>query len=630
MPATAHVLCIHGVNTDERDLTWQVRWQEMIERGVALGGSGIACTFTFLDYNEEFAQASLGVGTVGESLGRLGGSLLVHGAADVAHDVGERVGSFFTRLNPFRSRAFGMASVSDTLRWTAGMISQWSADEALRRRLRRLFADAIHAQRPDLICAHSLGSLLAYDALRGEPGLLRRGSSPGDGTTLLTFGSQIGNPAVRGTFGGRIETIPNARKWFQLFNDEDAAFTASLKRLRGDNFEEIETDFDIPGVLDHDAIEYLSHHRAQAEALADVGRTLAGGGTRVRGMSPRLVRRLERIVPLRRPREPDHRALLVGINDYPDPSMRLEGCVNDAWRMSEILQERGFPTDNIRLLLDRRATRDELVDRISWLLDSAVEGDVRVLFYSGHGAQLPSYGANETVDTVDECLVPADFDWTREHALTDDDFHEYYTQLPYGVQFITIFDCCHSGGMTRDGQGRPRGLTPPDDIRHRALRWDAEEGMWVPRELQTRMDDLVSGNKAMREKAVGKSGHQKKLGRGSPVWGNARDYGRAKARYKHAGPYAPVLIYACAEDQLALEYDHGAQAYGAFTYSMTRMLREIELQSREPPSFRQLVAATKAQLGRLGYEQTPQLVGPRRRLGEKVPGTPLRRVRRAS
>lgn len=619
MAATARVLCVHGVNTDERDPGWQAAWQRAIGTGLALGAPAITCDFTFLEYNAAFAAAGVRTVDVGEALARLGGSGLVYGASDLAQDVGERVGGFFSRLNPFRSRAFGMASVGDTLRWTAGMVAQWSADEGLRRKLRRLFADAVRAQQPDLICAHSLGTLIAYDALRSDPALLRtRGGA--EGATLLTFGSQIGNPAVRGTFGGRIETIPAARRWYHLFNDEDAAFTASLKRLRADNFHEIETDFDLPGVLDHDAIGYLSHANTQSDALAEVGRFRAGSGAGARGLSRRLVRKLDVIVPIRPKRDPDQRALLVGINDYPDPADRLEGCVNDTWRMSEVLQERGFAAENIRLLLDRRATRDALVDRLSWLLDSAQEGDIRLLFYSGHGAQIPSYGPDERIDSLDECLVPADFDWTREHAFTDDDFYKLYTQLPYGVQFITIFDCCHSGGMTREGQGRPRGLTPPDDIRHRALRWDRDEGMWLPRDLKKRKSDLAIGSKATRAKALGAVGYVKKLGRGSPVWGKATKYASAKNAYRHQGPFAPILLYACAEDELALEYEHGVQSYGAFTYSLTRMLRELERKEAKAPSFRRLLARTKSQLWRLGYDQTPQLVGPRSRLDEAIPG----------
>ena len=108
--------------------------------------------------------------------------------------------------------------------------------------------------------------------------------------------------------------------------------------------------------------------------------------------------------------------------------------------------------------------------------------DQLLLFYSGHGAQLPAYNAKERVDHVDECLVPWDFDWSEAHAITDKQFVNLYSQLPYAAQFVAIFDCCHSGGMTRDGSYKARGITPPDDIRHRMLKWNPDEQMWEERD----------------------------------------------------------------------------------------------------------------------------------------------------
>jgi hypothetical protein len=78
--------------------------------------------------------------------------------------------------------------------------------------------------------------------------------------------------------------------------------------------------------------------------------------------------------------------------------------------------------------------------------------------------------------------VPYDFAWTKETAITDDDFYHLYVDLPYGARFFAIFDCCHSAGMTRDGMRKIRGITPPDDIRHRMLEWDARQQIWRERE----------------------------------------------------------------------------------------------------------------------------------------------------
>ncbi len=123
------------------------------------------------------------------------------------------------------------------------------------------------------------------------------------------------------------------------------------------------------------------------------------------------------------------RALLIGINNYPDPASRLDGCVNDVFLMSSVLQEIGFDPEDIRVVLDERATGAAIRERIDWLLEGTADGQERVLFYSGHGAQLPDYNPAEVVDHVDECLVPYDFHWTQESAITDDDFLRYLQRV---------------------------------------------------------------------------------------------------------------------------------------------------------------------------------------------------------
>lgn len=82
---------------------------------------------------------------------------------------------------------------------------------------------------------------------------------------------------------------------------------------------------------------------------------------------------------------------------------------------------------DIRVVLNERATAAGILDRLHWLLDNVRNGDERVLFYSGHGAQILAYGAKEEVDHFDECLVSYDFDWSLAHAMTDNQFVEFYS-----------------------------------------------------------------------------------------------------------------------------------------------------------------------------------------------------------
>jgi len=167
------------------------------------------------------------------------------------------------------------------------------------------------------------------------------------------------------------------------------------------------------------------------------------------------------------------KALLVGINKYvPELGADLQGCVNDVNNMYALLTNTfGFKPDNIRVLIDERATRQGIIDRLKWLLDKAMAGDELVFHYSGHGSQIRDRNGDELDDQLDEILCPHDMDW--DNPLTDDILAEILKQLPKGVYFTMICDSCHSGTMTKNFGNPgcrlqlPRFIVPPFDIQCR-------------------------------------------------------------------------------------------------------------------------------------------------------------------
>jgi hypothetical protein len=287
--------------------------------------------------------------------------------------------------------------------------------------------------------------------------------------------------------------------------------------------------------------------------------------------------------------------------------------VNDTYLVSAMLQERGFQAEDLRMLLDDRATAQAIRERLDWLLEDADDGAERVLFYSGHGAQMPGYNAQERVDHVDECLVPWDFAWTKESAITDDDFFARYRNLPFNARFFAMFDCCHSGGIHRDGGPRVRGLVAPDDIRHRLLEWNAREQMWKQRPLDP-INQNFGGSKEEREKFMGRNLATYRLGRGM----RGRQITRStyhKLRPDERGPYLPIIIEACQEDKLSYEYRHGAISYGAFTFSFVKDLR-----ARRRSTFVEAVNRAAATLKDMEFDQVPQILGPKAMVNKPIPG----------
>ena len=70
-------------------------------------------------------------------------------------------------------------------------------------------------------------------------------------------------------------------------------------------------------------------------------------------------------------RYPRKKALLVGINKY-DPKLDndLRGCVNDTEVMYGLLINKfKFDPANVRVLVDERATKKGILERLEWLLD---------------------------------------------------------------------------------------------------------------------------------------------------------------------------------------------------------------------------------------------------------------------
>jgi len=591
------VLMVHGVGhgDDPGAQAWKQQWQDAFSASAHAAGlpADARIEFEFTPFDDIFASHPLDAATVARGLLLLGRDTF--GAAPA-----------------FGQRNLVQRGLVDTVRWTAGMVIQWIESQQLRDELSARVMESFHNSQCDLVCAHSLGSLACYDAFRRQ--IVAQQGAAFDGRSLVTFGSQIAHPGVQSVFGGRIEPLRDAKdgfaQWFHLFNPHDHVFTAPLPG--GDACtHSLLVDFDLPlDPLNHDGAAYLGHGVMARSVLPIV---LSQGG-----LAPAM--HIMRAAPaLIAPRRSSRRALLVGINEYPDPQMRLNGCVNDAYLMSAVLQECGFEADDIRVLTDGRATRDALFERLDWLADGVGNGDERVFFYSGHGAQMPLYGADKPGQMA-ETLVPADFDWSEAHAFTDKDFNRFYSQLPYESNFVAMFDCCHAGGMTRGGQ-RVRGIDPPDDVRHRALRWSPAHQMWVPRDFVeatrgvarpfdiSRANGKPQGtrNTSAQRSGLGEAGELRLGGKGR--------FDAARERYGHQGPYLPLLIFAAGQNELAAEYDHGATAYGAFTFAMAKQLRR----SNKPPTFSRLVSGVRKELVQLGYQQTPSASGPSQKLEQVVP-----------
>jgi hypothetical protein len=199
------------------------------------------------------------------------------------------------------------------------------------------------------------------------------------------------------------------------------------------------------------------------------------------------------------------RALLVGVTKYDHlpAHLHLSGPANDVRLLRRLLEERyQFPADRIVTLSGsegkaasaRRPTRANIEREFRRLADEAREGDQVVILLSGHGDRQPEsnppHPDHPEPDGIDEIFLPADVaEWKGfpkrvPNAIVDDEIGSWLRAITARKAFVwIIFDCCHSGTMTR-GTEVVRELPPTtlvpraelDRARQRAARRGASRG----------------------------------------------------------------------------------------------------------------------------------------------------------
>ncbi|KAK0475413.1 caspase domain-containing protein [Armillaria novae-zelandiae] len=98
------------------------------------------------------------------------------------------------------------------------------------------------------------------------------------------------------------------------------------------------------------------------------------------------------------------RAVCIGINYRQGKEVKLNGSILDAGNIRDFLMRQGYKADGIRMLTDdteKKPTKSNIIEAMSWLVQSAKPGDSLFLHYSGHGGCVPDQNGDET-DGQDE------------------------------------------------------------------------------------------------------------------------------------------------------------------------------------------------------------------------------------
>ena len=147
----------------------------------------------------------------------------------------------------------------------------------------------------------------------------------------------------------------------------------------------------------------------------------------------------------------------VDPNHYVDASGipwdgKLDPCEYDAKVMQDIAKSQNF---EVNTLLTKQATIDNVLKGIKTASDKLDDGDIFMIYYSGHGGQMLDANADEIEidknDLYDEtwCLYDGE--------LIDDYIYSAFSHFNSGVRILSFSDSCHSGTVIKNLM--PKGVS---------------------------------------------------------------------------------------------------------------------------------------------------------------------------
>lgn len=163
------------------------------------------------------------------------------------------------------------------------------------------------------------------------------------------------------------------------------------------------------------------------------------------------------------------RALLIGIDIYDPHELadggtypNLTGAVNDAQAVASHLQKQ-WSVPHLELLTSppqpegKKPTYSYMVAAIKDMIEKSDPGDHVWLHYSGHGARTATLiPETKGRQGLDEALVPCDVGSKEGTYLRDLELAFMLEKAAQKEVFVTlVLDCCHSGGMVREGTPEP-------------------------------------------------------------------------------------------------------------------------------------------------------------------------------
>ena len=146
--------------------------------------------------------------------------------------------------------------------------------------------------------------------------------------------------------------------------------------------------------------------------------------------------------------KPDLYLLSIGVSKYEQSEFSLDYAHKDAESIASVLNRQSgklYRKIHQRVLTDHKATQNDILDGLDWILKESTQKDLSVIFVAGHGLK---------DDRGNYYFLPYDGhpDKLRRTGVKWFDFQDVLSSLPSKVIFLV--DTCHSGDVT----GKRRGV----------------------------------------------------------------------------------------------------------------------------------------------------------------------------
>ncbi|MCU7498578.1 MAG: hypothetical protein HF309_04890 [Ignavibacteria bacterium] len=143
--------------------------------------------------------------------------------------------------------------------------------------------------------------------------------------------------------------------------------------------------------------------------------------------------------------------LIIGINSYSGYWPSLRCAVNDAKEISKILKDR-YRFDSVITILDKDATRRNIMQSLEWLSNNLNKDDNLLIFYAGHGQ------FNKVLNKGYWVPVDANVNSVADY-IANSEVRTFLAGIP-SRHTLLITDACFAGDIFRGGKGETVAFDP--------------------------------------------------------------------------------------------------------------------------------------------------------------------------